>query len=98
MRLTPRPGVRPGTVWVAIATRQVEQQINALSFGSVVDHMNPWDVEAVQVPAVPDEDAAEAERAWHRFAEGAVAVSAAVNHLQSFLASQPAARHWRCVC
>jgi hypothetical protein len=52
MRLIPREGVRPGAVWLGVATPQVQAQIEALSFGSVVDHMNPWDVEAVLVPAI----------------------------------------------
>jgi hypothetical protein len=52
MRLIPREGVRPGAVWLGVATPQVQAQIEALSFGSVVDHMNPWDVEAVLVGAV----------------------------------------------
>jgi hypothetical protein len=52
MRLIPREGVGPGAVWLGVATPQVQAQIEALSFGSVVDHMNPWDVEAVLVPAI----------------------------------------------
>jgi len=47
MRLIPREGVRPGAVWLAVAAPASQVQIKALSFGSVVDHMNPWDVETV---------------------------------------------------
>lgn len=67
MRLTPRPGIPAASLWLAIATPQVRMQINALSFGSVIDHMNPWDVEDIFVPMVDPELAAEAQDAWALF-------------------------------
>ncbi len=85
MRLTPRSGVRPGALWLAVAARQTQLQINALSFGSVIDHMNPWDVEQILVPQVSDEHAHAAEAAWARFSAAAVDMSAAVTLLETFL-------------
>ena len=69
MRLTPRDGVRAGALWLAVASQQAQVQIKALSFGSVVDHMNPWDVEKVTVPIVDDDLVNAAEAAWQKFAD-----------------------------
>jgi hypothetical protein len=85
MRLRPRPGVNPGAVWLAIAAHQSRLQINALSFGSVIDHMNPWDVEDVIVPVVSDAVAQEAEAAWSVFSAASTNVSAAVATLEAAL-------------
>ena len=85
MRLSPRAGVRPGALWLATASRQTRLQINALSFGSVVDHMNPWDVENILVPPVPDHDAATAEDAWDSFSNAEADLHEAVRYLQAFL-------------
>jgi hypothetical protein len=87
MRLTPRPGVRPGALWLAVAAALTRLQINALSFGSVVDHMNPWDVEAILAPPIAASDALAAEKAWARFSSAAVDIADAVGYLEAFLAS-----------
>lgn len=87
MRLTPRDGVRPGSLWLAIAARQTRVQINALSFGSVIDHMNPWDVENIHVPVIEDGPAKEAEAAWELFAQAAADMDEAVTMLESHLAN-----------
>jgi hypothetical protein len=85
MRLRPRPGVSPGAVWLAIAAHQSRLQINALSFGSVIDHMNPWDVEDVIVPVVTEAMAQEAEAAWSVFSAASTSISAAVATLEAAL-------------
>ena len=87
MRLRPRAGVSPGALWLATAARQTRLQINALSFGSVIDHMNPWDVEEVIVPGVPDSMARSAEHAWDRFAHAAELMDDTVTQLQHILFS-----------
>jgi hypothetical protein len=87
MRLTPRQGVRPGSLWLAVATALTRLQINALSFGSVVDHMNPWDVEAILVPPIATSDAIAAEKSWSRFSSAAADIAAAVEYLETFLAT-----------
>jgi hypothetical protein len=87
MRLHPRRNVRPGAVWLAMASRHVRTQVNALSFGSVVDQLNPTDVERVIVPVVDDGMARGAEKAWASFSRAAVAMRDAVDLLQGHLAS-----------
>jgi hypothetical protein len=64
MRLRPRSGVDPIALWLAVATPHAQLQIKALSFGSVVDHMNPWDVEDIWLPPVSSQAIATAKQAW----------------------------------
>ncbi|MFR9804939.1 hypothetical protein ACL02T_22025 [Pseudonocardia sp. RS010] len=90
MRLVPRPNVPPGLVWLAVAVPQVQAQIKALSFGSVVDHMNPWDVEDVIVPDIGAELVAEVEDAWEKFARSTRAIQDATALTESALESMAA--------
>lgn len=69
MRLTPREGVLPAALWFAVASPQVQAQIKAQSFGSVIDHMNPWDVEEVLLPPIEHATAQQAEKAWQKLSE-----------------------------
>lgn len=69
MRLRPRSGVDPVALWLAVATPHAQVQIKALSFGSVVDHMNPWDVETIWLPPVPAGAVATAEQAWAKLVQ-----------------------------
>ena len=77
MRLSPRDGVRPGAVWLGVVAARTQIQIKALSFGSVVDHMNPWDVEAVRVPAVLHRAATAVEEAWGKLSHSTVVIETA---------------------
>ena len=85
MRLRPRAGIRPAALWLAIAAGQTRLQINALSFGSVVDHMNPWDVEDLLLPPVADHLALEAEAAWQQFGLAGSAVTLASSIIEAAL-------------
>jgi hypothetical protein len=69
MRLTPRAGTRAAALWLAVASPQVQAQIKTLSFGSVIDHMNPWDVEEVLLPPVDSARARRVSDAWDKLAE-----------------------------
>ncbi len=71
MRLVPHADVHPGALWLAIAAPQSQVQIKSLSFGSVIDHMNPWGVETLRVPAVDDEMAGTILSGWRSFADAA---------------------------
>jgi hypothetical protein len=85
MRLVPRTSTSPGALWLATATTQVRTQVNALSFGSVIDHMNPWDVEDVIVPLIEDGLACEVEDAWELFAQARAAERQATALLEARL-------------
>jgi hypothetical protein len=85
MRLRPRAGVDPVALWLAVATPHAQVQIKALSFGSVVDHMNPWDVEDIWLPPVPAEAAAIAKQAWAELMQARKANEEAVALLEGLL-------------
>lgn len=85
MRLSPKPGVDPAGLWLAVASAEARLQINALSFGSVVDHMNPGDVENIWVSRVEAEDAASARDAWLRFSHAAIEMGKAVALVEEFV-------------
>lgn len=85
MRLVPRMGVDPGALWLAVAHPDVQAQIKALSFGSVIDHMNPWDVEAVIVPRINSNIAAHARIAWDTLGKATSLQREAVALLQDHL-------------
>jgi hypothetical protein len=85
MRLSPKEGVRPGALWLAVSSQQVRLQINALSFGSVIDHMNPWDVEDVILPRIGEDMAIEAESVWDQFEKGASLMGSAANKIEKQL-------------
>jgi len=54
MRLTPRPGISPAWLWRALASPQVQAQVAALPYGSVVDHTGPSDIERIVLPPPSD--------------------------------------------
>ncbi|GGV65505.1 hypothetical protein GCM10010277_72850 [Streptomyces longisporoflavus] len=85
MRIVPRAGVSPGAVWLAIAARQTRIQINALSFGSVIDHLNPWDVEDIRIPRISEDLAKRAEDAWELFTRSRELMDEAVAMVESHL-------------
>lgn len=66
VRLRPRGDASPGGLWLAVATPQVQLQLRALTFGSVVDHLAAEDVASVVLPPVRDELARRADKAWER--------------------------------
>jgi hypothetical protein len=86
MRLFPRAGVRAGVLWASVASPESQIQIKSLSFGSVIDHMNPWDVEALQVAPVDDDTADIVEDAWRSFADAAALLDNAVDAVEALLA------------
>jgi hypothetical protein len=85
MRLRPRTGVDPVALWLAVATPYAQVQIKALSFGSVVDHMNPWDVEDIWLPPVPAGAVATAWQAWAALVQGRKGNEEVVARLEDLL-------------
>lgn len=68
MRLRPRQDVDPGWLWLAVASGQVQSQIAALPYGSVIDHTGPEDVERQVVIPPPDAELGRRARvAWEMF-------------------------------
>lgn len=69
MRLRPRrDDVEPGWLWLAMASEQVQRQVAALPYGSVIDHTGPGDVESeVWLPPPDDDLGRRARAAWEAF-------------------------------
>jgi hypothetical protein len=87
MRLFPHDAVRPGALWAAVASAECQSQIKSLSFGSVIDHMNPWDVEALQVAPVDPDTADVVEDAWRSFADAAGLLDSASEAIEALIGS-----------
>ncbi|WP_448620065.1 hypothetical protein [Geodermatophilus sp. URMC 65] len=85
MRLVPKPDQRPGALWLGVAAPRTQVQIKALSFGSVVDHMNPWDVQQIAIPAVSDDVATVVESAWDNYAAAVLSAADARLMVQDVL-------------
>ena len=68
MRLKPRPGVHSGWLYLALTLPHVQQQIQALARGSVVDTLYRADVASVIVPQVSAVHGERASIAWDDFA------------------------------
>jgi hypothetical protein len=85
MRLKPRSGVRPGALWLAMTAQQTRLQVNALSFGSVIDHLTPEAVEDILVPDITEAMAIDAEEAWSEFSKSHDLMVEAVATLEAAL-------------
>jgi hypothetical protein len=85
MRLRPRTGADPVALWLAVAIPHTQVQIKALSFGSVVDHMNPWDVEDIWLPPVPAGAVVAAKQAWAELVQARKVNGEAVALLEDLL-------------
>lgn len=89
MRLRPRRGaVDPGWLWLAMSCNQVQQQIAALPYGSVIDHTGPQDVEALVIlPPTDNALGIQAREAWTHFAEARARKQQAIDIVERNLAS-----------
>jgi hypothetical protein len=86
MRVDPNPGVNSGWLYLAFATPQVQAQVKACSSGSVVDAVNPADLNRVVLPPVDTERGDEALRCWQDFSRAGVLEAEAVQQLETTIA------------
>lgn len=61
MRVQPKSGTNPGWLYLCFATEHVQSQVKATAFGSVVDVVDPANLDSVVLPPV---DAARGEAAF----------------------------------
>lgn len=85
IRLEPKVGTRPGALWLATSTAQVQLQLKALTFGSVIDHLAAEDVDRIILPGIPDQLAERAEVAWRDFDEAEALSLIAARELENSL-------------
>lgn len=67
IRVRPKPGVDPGWLYLALAMRQVQMQIKARAFGSVVDVITPADLNGVLLPLVDEASGKAVFQCWRDF-------------------------------
>lgn len=91
MRVRPRPGVNPGWLYLAFAIPQVQAQVKACSCGSVVDAVNPVDLNRVLLPPVDNGLGDRAMECWRDFAvaseEEATAIATVERAIQDRIGS-----------
>lgn len=92
MRVRPRSGVDPGWLYLAFAVRQVQAQVKACSCGSVVDAVNPGDLNRVVLPPIDDARGTEALDCWRDLSEANMAEARAIHRLQAAIEERTAQR------
>ena len=87
MRLRPNDPANAGALWLSFASSAAQTQVKALPFGSVVDHMNPEDVESIILPPLDQTLGAEVEHCWESLAQARHDIDHVVGTLERTLNS-----------
>ncbi len=89
-RATPRKGIHPGLLYLACASRPVQDLMKSLATGSVVDALSVQDLRSVSVPYPDNAEGKrlgdEAMAAWDAFSDAALLEDTAVSSLEAELA------------
>jgi hypothetical protein len=92
MRVRPKPGVNPGWLYLCFAAWQVQAQVKAGAFGSVVDVVDPSGLDDVLLPP-PDEARGDtALQCWRDFATANALEIEAVQRLETTILRKAGAR------
>lgn len=83
MRVRPRADINAGWLYLAFAVPQVQSQVKACSCGSVVDAVNPGDLDRVVLPPVDDTRGAAALECWQNFGTANELESEAIARLEA---------------
>ncbi len=83
MRVRPRKGINSGWLYLAFAVPQVQVQVKACSCGSVVDAVNPADLNRVILPPVDESMGHAAWTCWQDFSVANTLEADAVRILES---------------
>jgi hypothetical protein len=89
MRVRARPGVSPGWLYLCFASWQVQAQVKASAFGSVVDVVDPVVLNRVVLPPEDKDRGDEALDCWRSLDEANAIEAEAVSALEDALAE-----HW----
>ncbi|MGV9919743.1 hypothetical protein ACWDUK_21470 [Streptomyces cellulosae] len=88
MRVRPNPGTNPGWLYLAFATQHVQSQVKASAFGSVVDVVDPSNLNEVLLPP-PDEERGDAAlQCWRDLGSANALEAAAVNKVEAAILSR----------
>jgi len=87
LRVIPKKGVEPGSLFLAMATPHAQAQVKALATGSVVDAVNPNDLERIILPPFDDRLGKIVTKAWRQFSAAQTAENEAVGFLESAMST-----------
>lgn len=82
MRVRARAGVDPGWLFLCLASWQVQAQVKASAFGSVVDVVDPNGLSDVVLPNLDPQPGEAASRCWSDFATATALEDAAIEQLE----------------
>ena len=82
MRVRAKAGTSPGWLYLCFASAQVQAQIKASAFGSVIDVVDPANLNDVVVPPQDDQRGEEAFQCWRDFGSATAAEAEAVAMLE----------------
>lgn len=83
MRVRPRAGTNPGWLYLCFATEHVQLQVKASAFGSVVDVVDPANLDAVVLPPIDEARGDEAFECWRNFDRANALEAQAIERLES---------------
>lgn len=92
MRAVPRSGVHPGYLYLALASRFVQAQMNSKPTGSVVDVLDPASAAEVLMPRLPRDEARLGEivvGAWEQISEATTLETQASRDLEERIRRGP---------
>lgn len=82
MRVHPRRGVNPGWLYLCFSTPHVQMQVKGTAFGSVVDVIDPANLNEVVLPPIDEVLGDAAHQCWKDFDEANRLETATVNRLE----------------
>ena len=85
MRVRPRAGINPGWLYLCFATEHVQLQVKASAFGSVVDVVDPANLDAVVLPPVDEARGNAAFECWQEFDRANALERQAVEQLETVI-------------
>ncbi|MDQ3402672.1 MAG: hypothetical protein M3548_04665, partial [Actinomycetota bacterium] len=92
MRVSPLSGTNSGWLYLAFAVPQVQLQVKACSCGSVVDAVNPADLNNVILPPMDETRGDEAAECWRDMSEAGEAEVVAITALEARIQALEAER------
>ncbi|GGP91866.1 hypothetical protein [Streptosporangium pseudovulgare] len=83
MRVRPNEGTSPGWLYLCFASRHVQLQVKASAFGSVVDVVDPYNLNDVILPPLDEESGDAALQCWRDLGAANTLEAEAVNRFEA---------------
>lgn len=88
MRVRPKANVSPGWLYLCFSTDHVQRQVKASAFGSVVDVVDPVNLNEVVLPPMDEDLGHEAYECWQKFAEASRVEADVIDRLENAMLSR----------